>query len=198
MERLKSLQRLVASLRRLPGAGPKQAERMAIHLLKMPEEQARELLSALSEARSRIALCRQCFNYSENALCRICLDESRDSSLLCVVEEPPDVSAVERSRGYKGLYHVLHGCFSPLDGGFPHPASFRALLERVGAGGVAEVILTTDPDTEGEATALYIAGELKGLPVKVTRIAHGVPLGGDLDYTDEWTLSQALTGRREM
>lgn len=198
MERLKSLQRLVASLRRLPGAGPKQAERMAMHLLKVPEEQARELLSALSEARSRIKLCRQCFNYSEGPLCRICLDESRDTSLLCVVEEPPDVAAVERSRGHKGLYHVLHGCFSPLDGGFPNPSSFQALMERVRAGEISEVILTTDPDTEGEATALYIAREMKGLPVKVTRIAHGVPLGGDLDYTDEWTLAQALSGRREL
>ena len=197
---MKNWDRLVSALKRLPGIGPKQAERLALHLIRAPSEEVEGLLAAVREAKAAIRPCRQCFDYTDRELCRICADPGRDQSLICVVEAPQDAAAIERTRDYKGLYHVLHGVISPLDGIGPEALRVRELLERVKAGGgaVSEVILATDPDTEGEATALYLAGLLKEAgKVKVSRIAHGVPMGGDLDYMDERTLSQAMSGRRE-
>ncbi|MDD5629610.1 MAG: recombination mediator RecR [Elusimicrobia bacterium] len=192
--------RLVSALKRLPGIGPKQAERLALHLIRAPSEEVESLLNAVREAKAAIRPCSRCFDYTDRALCRICSDPGRDQALLCVVEAPQDAAAIERTRGYKGLYHVLHGAISPLDGIGPESLRVRELIERVqaGRGVIGEVILATDPDTEGEATALYLAGLLRELgSVKVSRIAHGVPMGGDLDYIDERTLSQAMSGRRE-
>ena len=196
---MRTFDRLISALRRLPGVGPKQAERLALHLLRSPEAQARELSEALMDARSRIGLCVGCMDLAEGDLCSVCRDESRDAALLCVVEEPQDVKAIERLR-FRGFYHVLHGALSPLDGVGPEALKIPQLLDRVrGSGGkVREVILATDPDTEGEATALFLAEALKPLAVRVTRIAQGVPLGGDLDYLDEVTISSALAGRREV
>lgn len=194
---MKALEKLIQSLRRLPGVGPKQAERLSLFLLRAPQAEVAELVTAMVEAKARVAPCTRCQNLSEEPVCRICRDGSRDARLLCVVEDPADVAAVERS-GFRGFYHVLHGALSPLDGIGPEALKVRELFARLGGSGVGEVILATDPDTEGEATALYLAQELRRLPVKVTRIAHGVPLGGDLDYTDELTLSHALRGRQEM
>jgi len=195
---MKSFQRLVAALKRLPGIGPKQAERLAIFLLRSPASESESLAAALREAKASVRPCSRCWDFAEGELCRTCADPGRDQGLLCVVEEPQDVAAIERSRGYQGLYHVLHGSLSPLEGVGPENLRVRELLERLsrGQGAIREVILATDPDTEGEATALYLAQLLKGFSVKTTRIAHGVPLGGDLDYIDERTLSQALAGRR--
>lgn len=198
---MKSFQRLVAALKRLPGIGPKQAERLAIFLLRAPASEAESLTAALREARAALRLCRECQDFAEAELCRLCADPSRDRSVVCVVEEPQDVVALERSRGFKGVYHVLHGSLSPLDGVGPERLRVRELSERLRRSQppVGEVILATDPDTEGEATALYLAEVLRSLGSwKVTRIAHGVPLGGDLDYIDERTLSHALSGRREV
>lgn len=193
-------------LRRLPGVGPKQAERLSLYLVRAPQSEVAELVTAMVEAKARVAPCSRCQNLSEDPVCRICRDDSRDGGLLCVVEDPQDVSAVERC-GFRGLYHVLHGALSPIDGIGPEALKVKELFERLRDSAAAtgsdkrsvrEVILATDPDSEGEATALYLAQELRRFAVKVTRIAHGVPLGGDLDYTDELTLSHALNGRREM
>jgi recombination protein RecR len=199
---MKSFDRLVAGLKRLPGVGPKQAERLALYLVRSPEQESENLVSALREAKAGIRPCKVCQDFTEAAICRICSDDSRDKKLICVVEEPQDVAAFERSRGFKGVYHVLHGALSPLDGIGPDRIKVRELLERVrglnGSASASEVILATDPDTEGEATALYLVQLLRPLGIRVTRIAHGVPLGGDLDYIDERTLSHALSGRRDM
>ena len=197
---MKDWDRLVGALKRLPGIGPKQAERMALHLIRASGDEVETLLAAVREAKAAIRPCRQCFDYTDRELCRICSDPGRDQGIICVVEAPQDAAAIERTRGYKGLYHVLHGAISPLDGIGPEALRVRELLERVKAGGgaIREIVLATDPDTEGEATALYLAGLLKESgKVKVSRIAHGVPMGGDLDYLDERTLSQAMSGRRE-
>lgn len=197
---MKSFDRLVLSLKRLPGVGPKQAERLAIHLLRAPDSEAEALITSLREVKAAVHPCGQCFDFTDRPVCRLCDDAGRDKRLLCVVEEPQDVAALERSGSFHGLYHVLHGSLSPLDGIGPEALKLKELIERIkdAATPVVEVILATDPDTEGEATALYIAQLLKGSGVKVSRIAHGVPLGGDLDYIDERTLSHALTGRREV
>lgn len=194
---MKSFERLTAALKRLPGVGPKQAERFALHLLRAPRAETENLVEALREAKAAMRLCARCGDFTDREVCRLCSDPARDAGLICVVEEPQDAAAIERSRSFKGHYHVLHGALSPLDGVGPERIKARELLERVRAGGVREVVLATDPDTEGEATALYLAEALHALGVKVTRIAHGVPLGGDLDYLDERTLSHALSGRRE-
>ena len=188
------------ALKRLPGVGPKQAERLALHLLRTAPAETQELAQAILEARSRLSLCAGCQDYTDGDLCPLCRDESRDASLLCVVGEPADVRALERTRSFHGYYHVLHGTLSPIDGIGPDRLKIRELLERIRSaqGRVQEVIVATDPDTEGEATALFLAESLKPLGVKVTRIAHGVPLGGDLDYLDEVTLSHSLSGRKEM
>ncbi|MFA6030375.1 MAG: recombination mediator RecR [Elusimicrobiota bacterium] len=195
---MKSFDRLVGALRRLPGVGPKQAERLAIHVIRSPLSEVEALSDALREAKSRVHACADCMNYTENERCALCEDPARDRSILCVVEQPADVTALERSRSFAGLYHVLHGQLAPLSGIGPESLRVAELIDRVKAGGVREVILATDPDTEGEATALYLRQLLKPFPVKVSRIAQGVPLGGDLDYMDEGTLSHALVSRREL
>lgn len=197
---MKSFARLIASLRRLPGLGPKQAERIALHLYRASPAEIEALVGALREARQKIRACSICFNYAEEPLCAICGDPGRDARLLCVVEEPSDVVAIERSRSYRGRYHVLHGALSPMDGVGPDSLRVRELIGRLEAPdcGVDEVILATDPDTEGEATSLYLSQLLKPFRAKVTRIALGVPMGGDLDYVDERTMSSALLGRREL
>jgi recombination protein RecR len=195
---VKAFDKLIVSLKRLPGIGPKQAERLAVHLLRAPSSEADALATAIREARARIRSCQVCLNYAESERCGICEDPSRDTGVLCVVEQPADVVAIERSRSFKGLYHVLHGQLSPLRGAGPETIRAAELLARVRAGGVREVILATDPDTDGEATAHYLASLLKDQPVKLTRIAQGVPMGGDLEYLDEQTLSCALTSRREI
>ena len=197
---MKSVERLIAALKRLPGIGPKQAERLTIHLLRSPRTEVESLVEALREAKAAVRFCARCGDFTDRELCRICSDPGRDQTGICVVEEPQDVAALERTRAFSGLYHVLHGSLSPLDGVGPDRIRVRELVERVRAsnGAIKEVVIATDPDTEGEATALYIGQQLKPFPVKVTRIAHGVPLGGDLDYIDERTLSHALSGRREL
>jgi recombination protein RecR len=196
---VKGVERLIAALKRLPGVGPKQAERLAIYLLRAPRTEVEALSSALLQAKSETRLCSVCGDFTDRETCRICSDPARDRALICVVEEPQDLAALERTRAFRGLYHVLHGALSPLDGVGPERIKARELIERVraSAGAVKEVVLATDPDAEGEATAMFLARELKAFPVKVTRIAQGVPMGGDLDYIDERTLSHALSGRRE-
>lgn len=197
---MKSVERLIAALKRLPGVGPKQAERLTIHLLRAPRSEVEALVEALREAKAAVHMCPRCGDYTDREVCRLCSDPARDQSSICVVEEPQDVAALERTRAFRGLYHVLHGSLSPLDGIGPDRIRAKELLERVRAanGAVKEVVIATDPDTEGEATALYLAQQLKPFAVMVTQIAHGVPLGGDLDYIDERTLSHALSGRREL
>jgi len=194
---VKSLERLIQSFRRLPGIGPKQAERLAVHMLRAPSSESDALATALREARSRIRSCAECLDYTESETCRICSDPGRERSIICVVEQPADVRAIERSRSFSGVYHVLHGRLSPMHGMGPDAIKVQELLARLDGGEAAEVILATDPDTEGEMTALYIAGQLAERPVRVTRIAQGVPLGGHLDYMDEQTLSCAVKTRRE-
>ncbi|MCX5787971.1 MAG: recombination mediator RecR [Elusimicrobia bacterium] len=197
---MRTLEKLVASLRRLPGIGPKQAERLALHLLRASSSEVETLQQALRDARERVRPCPSCHDFTDQPLCRICSDPARDERLVCVVEDPSDVSAVERSRGFRGRYHVLHGVLSPLDGVGPEGLRIKELLDRVRAWGPAggEVILATNHDTEGDATALYLGRLLQPLGARVTRIAIGVPLGGDLAYIDEQTLNQALAGRRAL
>ena len=195
---MRSFDRLLQSLRRLPGIGPKQAERLALHILRASPSETQELVESIQRARSLIHHCPRCYNLTELELCSVCSDPGRDASAVCVVEMPPDVTAVERTRAFRGTYHVLHGALSPLDGVGPDMLRIKELEARVRKGGVREVVVATDPDTEGEATALYLAQVLKPLGVRVTRIAQGIPLGGDLDYTDEVTLTHALTGRHEI
>ena len=194
---MKSFDKLTAALRRLPGVGPKQAERLALHLVRAPASESEALSAALREAKARVRSCSVCLDYTEGETCRLCSDPGRDRSIVCVVEQPPHVAALERSHGYTGLYHVLHGRLSPLAGLGPESLRVAELEARLKAGGVAEVVLATDPDTEGEATALYLAQVLKAYPVRLTRIAQGVPMGGHLDYLDEQTVSCALKARRE-
>ncbi|MEE8424948.1 MAG: recombination mediator RecR [Elusimicrobiota bacterium] len=195
---MKSFEKLVQSLKRLPGIGPKQAERLATHIVRAPVSEAERLASALREARSKVRACRICLNYTESEECRLCADPGRDRSFICVVEQPADVNAIERSQSFNGVYHVLHGRLSPLHGVGPEGIRVPELIARVKNGErIREVLLATDPDTEGEATALYLAGLLKDLPVRVTRIAQGVPMGAHLDYMDEATISCALKSRRE-
>lgn len=195
-----SAERLAAALKRLPGVGPKQAERLTLHLLRSARGEVENLAHALLEAKAAVRFCARCGDFTEREFCRLCGDPSRDQALLCVVEEPQDVAAFERSRAFKGLYHVLHGSLSPLDGVGPERIRIGELLERLRSAPapVREVVIATDPDTEGEVTALHLGQILKPFAVKVTRIAHGVPMGGDLDYMDERTLSHALIGRREL
>lgn len=192
------VQVLIDELGRLPGVGPKSAQRIAFHLLKVPAEDARRLANAITDAKERVAWCRRCFNIAEGELCGFCRDDSRDSSVLCVVEEPRDIVALERTAEFRGRYHVLQGAISPIEGIGPEQLRVKELLGRVGGEGVQEVILATNPNIEGEATAMYLARLLKPLGVKVTRIASGLPVGGDLEYADEITLGRALEGRREV
>ena len=190
--------RLHEVLRNLPGIGSKTALRLAYHVLDMPEEQVRELAAVLIEAKRNIHTCPICFNLTDGEVCEVCAEEGRDTTKICVVEQPQDVQAMERSRGYKGLYHVLHGALSPLDGIGPQNIRVKELLVRMQDGVVQEVIVATNSDVEGEATAAYLARLLKPIGVAVTRIAHGLPMGGDLEYADEMTLARALENRRAL
>jgi recombination protein RecR len=192
------IQDLVDELNRLPGIGPKSAQRLAFHIVKAASGDARRLADAIVRAKERVRFCRECFGVSEGELCRFCSDPTRDPALVCVVEEPKDVSALERTGAIRGRYHVLGGAISPMQGIGPDDLRVQELLDRVGRNGVSEVILATNPNLEGNATAMYVAGLLKPLGVKVTRLASGLPVGGDLEYADEVTLGQALEGRREM
>ena len=189
---------LIDELSRLPGIGPKSAQRLAFYLVKAPPDEARRLAEAISNAKERISFCKECGNVAEGDLCRICRDEGRDRTVLCVVEEPKDAATVEKAGVIKGRYHVLGGAISPLDGIGPEDLHVQELLERVERDHVTEVIIATNPNLEGNATAMYVAALLKPLGVRVTRLASGLPVGGDLEYADEVTLSQALEGRREM
>lgn len=197
MSNIDSFSRLCAQLAKLPGIGRKSAQRMAYYLLSQPPEQVEALADAILTARRTVHECRVCGNYTDQDVCSICADERRDGSMICVVRDPRDVAAIERMRDYNGKYHVLHGTISPMEGIGPDDIRIRELLGRLS--GVREVILATNPDIEGEATAAYIARLLKPFSdIKVTRIAHGVPIGSDLEYTDEVTLSRALRGRTEL
>ena len=188
--------RLTTQLSRLPGIGQKTAQRLAYHILDTPLAQAQELAAAILAAREKVTDCPICGTYTDVSPCGICADTSRDGSVLCVVCDAKDVVAMERTREFHGKYHVLHGVLSPVDGVGPNDIRINELVERVKAGGVKEVILATNPDVEGEATASYIARLLKPMGVNCTRIAHGIPIGGNLEYTDEVTLAKAMEGRR--
>jgi recombination protein RecR len=189
------LARLVAELARLPGIGQRTAQRLAFHILRAPDEEAAALASAIAEVKERVGLCERCFNLSEGPLCRICSDPNRDASAICVVEEPADVIPIERTHEYRGLYHVLGGALSPIDGIDADDLKIAELDRRVDAEDVSEVVLATNPTTTGEATALHIAELLRGR-VRVTRLASGLPVGADLEHADEVTLGKALAGRR--
>jgi recombination protein RecR len=194
------IQNLILALERLPGIGPKTASRLAFYLLRAPEEISGQLAEALTDLKTRIAFCQECFNITTagRELCEICASEQRDGAIICVVEEPLDVLALERIGAYKGKYHILQGVLSPIDGIGPDDLKIKALLERIQRGGVKEVILATNPSMEGEATAQYLHPRLHALGVRVTRLARGLPVGGDLEYADQNTLLRALSGRQEM
>ncbi len=189
---------MIDALARLPGVGPKSAQRIAFHLLKTDREEVARLTSAIDEARSSVGFCERCFNFSETPLCHICQDDRRDSSVVCVVEESRDVVAIEKTGQFRGRYHVLLGAINPLEGIGPEQLKVRELLMRLEPEGISEVILCLNPNTEGDVTAMYLARILKPLGVKVTQLAMGLPVGGDLEYADEVTLGRALVGRREV
>ncbi len=195
---MESLELLIARLNRLPGVGIKSAQRLAFHIIAMPEEDVSALTEAITAAKSKVHFCPVCGNYTENELCEVCADEKRAKELLCVVESARDVLFMERIHEFRGKYHVLGGVLSPMDGVGPDQLRIAELLERVEKDGVREVILATNPDVEGEATANYIARLIKPLGVRVSRIAHGIPIGGNLEYVDEITLSKSIENRREM
>ena len=192
-----SVQNLVAQLTRLPSVGTRTAHRLAFHLLRAPKEEALALAEAIVDVKERVRFCRECGNLTEEEVCAICLDSRRDRTMICVVEQPVDLISVERTAEYRGLYHVLGGALSPLDGVEPAHLRIDELLRRVEKDGVQEVVLATNPNMTGEATAAYLADRLRGR-VRVTRLASGLPVGGDLEYADEVTLGRALAGRREM
>ena len=192
------LENLIEQLCRLPGIGPKSAQRLAFHILSLPRSEAEELASAIIELKDRISFCRTCFNIAEGESCAICLDARRDESVLCVVEEPRDVLAIERTGAFRGRYHVLGGAISPIDGVGPDELRIQELVSRLGPGAISEVIVATNPNAEGEATALYLARLLRPRGVRVTRIASGLPVGGDLEYADEVTLGRAMSGRTDL
>ncbi|MGH2727952.1 MAG: recombination mediator RecR [Actinomycetota bacterium] len=192
------VQDLIDALRKLPGIGAKSAQRLAFHLLRAPAEEAHALSNAIRSAKEKVAICGECFNVSEGERCKFCRDPRRDGTIICVVEEPADIVAVERTQEFRGRYHVLGGHISPIDGIGPDDLHMRELVERIGKGEVKEVILATNPTVEGEATAIYLAQILRPLGLRITRIASGLPVGGDLEYADEVTLGRALEGRREV
>ena len=198
MARADPLAELVAALQRFPGIGARSAQRLAFHVLKTPREEIAALIAAMQNVKDRVAYCSICGNLTDIDPCGYCTDGDRDARLICVVEQPENVSSIERARGFRGRYHVLMGTISPLQGVGPDELKIKGLLARVAAGGIEEVILATNPNVEGEATALYLAKLLKPLGVRVTRIAMGVPVGSDIDYTDEFTMSKAMEGRREL
>jgi recombination protein RecR len=188
---------LVAQLTRLPGVGTRTAQRLAFHLLRVPRDEALALADAIGEVKERVRFCRECGNLTEEDVCAICLDQRRDRTVICVVEQPADLISIERTAEYRGLYHVLGGSLSPIDGVEPEHLRIDELLRRVDRDGVEEVVLATNPNMTGEATANYLADRLRGR-ARVTRLASGLPVGGDLEYADEVTLGRALSGRREM
>ena len=192
------LVRLIEELQRLPGVGPKSAQRLAFHVLKTPREQADRLTEAIRAVKEQVTYCSTCSNITDADPCVYCSSPERDHRIICVVEEPQNVAAIEKSRDFKGTYHVLMGTLSPLQGIGPDDLKIKSLVSRIGAGGIDEVILATNPTVEGEATAIYLARLLKPLGVRVTRIATGIPVGSDLEYTDEVTMHRALEGRREV
>lgn len=197
------VQRLIDELSRLPGIGPKSAQRVAFHLLKLSQQEATDLADAIVEVKEKVRLCRICFNVSDQELCEYCRDPRRDPSLVCVVQDPPDIVAIERTREFRGLYHVLQGAISPIEGIRPDDLRISELLERLRNPAqqtppIAEVIVATNPNVEGDATAMYLARLLEPLGVQVTRLASGLPMGGDLEYADEVTLGRALEGRRRI
>ena len=198
MQYIAPLAKLIEHFRALPGIGNKTAVRLAYHVLDMDVEQAKKLAEAIIEAKEKIGYCNTCFNLSDQNPCVICAAEERDHSVICVVEQPQDVAAMERMRDYRGVYHVLHGALSPLEGVGPDQIRIKELLGRLTGDEVKEVIMATNPNVEGEATAMYLAKLLKPMGVKVTRIAHGLPIGGDLEYADEVTLAKAMENRREI
>lgn len=195
---MESLDLLVTRLNRLPGIGIKSAQRLAFHIISMQQSDVSALTEAISNAKQRVHFCPVCGNYTENDLCEVCADPKRSAEVLCVVENARDVLFMERIHEFRGRYHVLGGVLSPMDGVGPDQLSIAALIERVQNDGVSEVILATNPDVEGEATASYIAKQLKPLGCRVSRIAHGIPIGGNLEYVDEITLSKSIENRREM
>ena len=192
------LTRLVEELQRLPGIGPKGAQRLAFHMLKAPRENAERLAAAIRDLKERVTYCSICNNITDTDPCEFCRSDSRDQHMICVVEEPQNVAGIEKIGDFKGVYHVLMGAISPLQGIGPDELKIKGLLARIDKGGITEVILATNPNVEGETTALYLARLLKPLGVKVTRIAVGVPVGSDLEYADQWTMHKALEGRREV
>lgn len=197
-QQLEPIAKMVAQLSRLPGIGAKSAQRLAYHIISMPLEDVRELASAIYQGRKAIQYCQVCGNYATGDICTICANERRHNGQVCVVRDPRDVAAIERMRDFQGTYHVLHGTLSPMDGIGPDDIRIKELLSRLADGSITEVIIATNPDIEGEATASYIARLIKPMGLLVTRIAHGVPVGSDLEYADEITLAKAIEGRREM
>jgi recombination protein RecR len=193
-----AVERLVASLKRLPGIGEKSATRLAFHLLGAPDGHVAELADAIARVKKETVLCALCFDLTDRSPCEICRDERRDRSLLCVVEEPADLAAIEKSGRYRGLYHVLGGAFAPIDGVGPGELRVAELEQRVRAGGIAEVVLATNPNAEGDATAHFLSDRLRGSGVRLTRIAYGMPLGGDLEYADHVTVGICIENRREI
>ena len=198
MEGALPLVKLIEEFSRLPGVGRKTAQRFAFYILNLPDERAKEFAAAILDARTKIKKCPVCGNLTDGELCPICAAKNRDASTICVVEDPRDVLAFERTKEYDGVYHVLHGLISPMDGVGPEQINVKSLVERVGKGNVSEVIMATNPTVEGEATAMYISKLIKPLGVKVTRLAYGIPVGGNLEYADEVTLYRALEGRSEI
>jgi recombination protein RecR len=192
-----AVENLVSQLTRLPGVGTRTAQRLAFHLLRVPKDEAAALAGAIAEVKERVRFCAECGNLTEEDVCAICLDARRDRAVVCVVEQPADLISVERTHEYRGLYHVLGGALSPIDGVEPEHLRIGELLQRVERNGIQEVVLATNPNMTGEATAAYLADRLRGR-VRVTRLASGLPVGGDLEYADEVTLGRALSGRREM
>jgi recombination protein RecR len=190
--------RLIEELHRLPGIGPKSAQRLAYHILRSTPEEAQALAEAIIEVKEKIKLCSVCQNTTDVEPCLTCSDEARDRSIICVVEEPLDILAIERTRGHRGLYHVLHGSISPMEGIGPEQLKIRELLERLRDGAVTEVIMATNPNLEGEATAMYVGRLVEPLGVRVTRLARGLPMGGDLEYADDLTLARALENRQAL
>jgi len=193
-----ALEKLVEQFQKIPSIGRKTAQRMAFHVLDLPDNEAKEFADAIMEAHTKIHHCSLCHNLTENELCPICESQTRDHSLLCVVEDPRDVPALERTREFQGVYHVLHGTISPMNGVGPEQLTIKSLVERVAKGEIKEVIMATNPTLEGDTTAMYIGKLLKPFEVKVTRLAYGIPVGADIEYADDVTLLRALEGRREL
>lgn len=190
--------KLIEEFEKLPGIGPKSAQRLAFHVVNLPSEKALKLANSIKEAKEKVKYCTVCGNFTDKDPCLVCSSGSRDRGVICVVENPRDIVAMEKTREFKGLYHVLHGAISPMEGIGPEDIKIKELLARLRSGEVKEIIIATNPNIEGEATAMYIAKLLKPLGIKTTRIAHGIPVGGDLEYADEVTLARALQGRREI